>query len=284
MIIRYAGQKDLPAIQNLWNISFPEEPEFSRIYFQKFFKKECALLSCKNGNICAMLQMLSYRLKMNGSIYPVYYIYGACTHPDYRRRGLMARLLEDACVLGRSRGDVASILIPQEKRLFDFYGRLGYKQGFYTQNIDLQVNEAIVNGSLEEAREEDIDQMSFLYEENTKNAGGVILRSKTYWMGQCDLFRATGGNVFCLKKDGRCMAYGFLSHSDGNLWIQEGFGESREALLCLANQVGLEHQKEIIRLSTYQVNQNSPNPFGCIKFLEGGGCPTFSGYLNLMYN
>ena len=58
---------------------------------------------------------------------PVSYVVAVCTHPDYAGRGLMKEMLKEALRLARERGDVASLLLPAEDWLFDYYTKaVGY--------------------------------------------------------------------------------------------------------------------------------------------------------------
>ena len=47
----------------------------------------------KDNVLCSMAQMLPYKMQNNDKIEQVTYIYGACTHKDYRRQHLMDNLL-----------------------------------------------------------------------------------------------------------------------------------------------------------------------------------------------
>ena len=63
----------------------------TNIFFDNFFKYEDTLLYVEEKPV-AMLQMMPYTLKGIGA---VTYIYGATTHPDYRKKGLMGKLLKN---------------------------------------------------------------------------------------------------------------------------------------------------------------------------------------------
>lgn len=58
------------------------------------------------------------------------YISGACTHPDYRNRGVMHELLSQAFARMLHNNVALSTLIPAEPWLFDYYARSGYAPVF----------------------------------------------------------------------------------------------------------------------------------------------------------
>ena len=285
MSIRFANSEDFMQIQSLWKISFPEDPAFNDWFFKNIYRDENTLVHVVGNQVCAMLQMYPYYLTMDEFALPVQYIYGVCTHPDFRKQGLMAQLLHFAWEIGKENGQSASVLIPQENWLFDIYGKFGYRCGFFLEKIDLDVARKPWEDCLiVEAAEEDIDQMSSIYKQQTSAQPGVMLRSRDDWTKQMRLYRAMGGHVYCLKRNESCYAYGFVSFSDEILTIQEGFGLSREALLTLAEQAAKKENKQDVMILTSYHHQGNRIPFGCIKFFDDQYQGDFSGYMNLMFN
>ena len=130
-MIRFAAQADLPAIRELWEQCFPDDTGFNPYYFRHHFSLEHTLLYLVNSTVAAMVQMLPYTLQLGQDLSAAAtYIYGACTHPGYRRQHLMSQLLTESFALDRAQGRAASMLIPQEDWLFDFYRPFGYQPLF----------------------------------------------------------------------------------------------------------------------------------------------------------
>ena len=78
---------------DLWRTSFNDSEEFIKLFFDRVYKKENALFIEKNGKIVSALQMLPYPMSFCGKQVATSYISGACTHPDFRNRGVMRQLL-----------------------------------------------------------------------------------------------------------------------------------------------------------------------------------------------
>ena len=97
-MIRFAEQRDLPAIYSLWETCFPDEGGFNGYFFSHLYEPQHTLLLMQENTLCAMLQMLPYTLSVNGELREITYIYGVCTHPSHRRRGYAAELLERSFV------------------------------------------------------------------------------------------------------------------------------------------------------------------------------------------
>lgn len=130
-MIRFAEQRDLPAIYSLWETCFPDEGGFNGYFFSHLYEPQHTLLLMQENTLCAMLQMLPYTLSVNGELREITYIYGVCTHPSHRRRGYAAELLERSFALDKEKKRAASILIPAEEWLFEFYRPFGYTETFY---------------------------------------------------------------------------------------------------------------------------------------------------------
>lgn len=136
-MIRFAEQRDLPAIYSLWETCFPDEGGFNGYFFSHLYEPQHTLLLMQENTLCAMLQMLPYTLSVNGEPREITYIYGVCTHPAHRRRGYAAELLERSFALDKEKRRAASILIPAEKWLFEFYRPFGYTETFYLSRRSL---------------------------------------------------------------------------------------------------------------------------------------------------
>lgn len=129
--MRFAEKGDFPVVRALWETCFPDEGGFNDYFFTHFYKEKYTLLYLEGETLVAMVQMLPYRMTVGGLSREATYIYGACTDPAHRRKGYMARLLERSFELDREAGRIASVLIPAEKWLFDFYKPFGYEPFFH---------------------------------------------------------------------------------------------------------------------------------------------------------
>ena len=136
-MMRFAEKGDFPAVRALWETCFPDEGGFNDYFFAHFYKEKYTLLYLEGETLVAMVQMLPYRMTVGGLSREATYIYGACTDPAHRRKGYMARLLERSFELDREAGRIASVLIPAEKWLFDFYKPFGYEPFFHISRREI---------------------------------------------------------------------------------------------------------------------------------------------------
>lgn len=113
-------------IIHLWRICFNDTEEFLRLYFERKYSEADTVFFQENGQIISTLQMLPYPMTWYGQTVTTSYISGACTHPSFRSRGFMRKLLTEAFLTMKNRKIAFSLLIPQEPRLYDYYRQAGY--------------------------------------------------------------------------------------------------------------------------------------------------------------
>lgn len=115
-------------VKALWKKCFPDDSDdFVELYFSSRYTDEINSAIVENGRVVSALQRIPYPMRFNGAVIPVAYISGACTHPDFRSRGLMSRLLGESHRKMYSDGKYLSLLIPANEGLVGYYSRFGYE-------------------------------------------------------------------------------------------------------------------------------------------------------------
>lgn len=117
-------------VKTLWQLCFNDDPAFIDLYFKYRFKDDINRCIEQNKRIVSALQAIPYPMTWCGGTVLTEYISGACTHPEYRDRGLMRSLLTQTHQQMKRDGVVFATLIPAEKSLFDFYRGFGYATVF----------------------------------------------------------------------------------------------------------------------------------------------------------
>jgi predicted N-acetyltransferase YhbS len=117
-------------IEDLWELVFGDSHSFIRLFFDRVYQDANALSIEQGGEVVCALQMLPYTMLFCGEEISVAYIAGVCTHPAERGKGLAKQLMEQAVDEMKKRGVALSVLIPAEKRLFDYYRSFGYTEAF----------------------------------------------------------------------------------------------------------------------------------------------------------
>lgn len=255
-MIRFAQKDDIAGITSLWDTAFPEEPDFNKYFFKNIFRYSDTLINEENGTILTMAQMMPYEIKGIGK---VTYIYGAATDIKCRNRGLMSELLKRSFEIDIENGIKASVLIPANKPLFDFYERLGYKKTFYCNK------EKYVKGNtIEEARRAEYSDIPLIM----KAYKGDIIRSEDYWKVQIDMYNSLGGSVFVYKN-----SYAVVSEN-----IEELMAENEQEKKCLCDYVCRYLKKDSVEIT----EMGNGFPLGMMKKYDGQD--SVNMYMNLMFN
>ena len=130
-MITLANNSQKQEIINLWKTSFPDDTQdFIDMYFSQKYQSENTLCYTLDNEIVSCLQMLPYTIDFYTLSCKISYISGAGTLPNYKNKGIMGKLLTQSFLEMKNRGDVFTILIPQETWLIKFYQKYGYTRCF----------------------------------------------------------------------------------------------------------------------------------------------------------
>ena len=127
-------------MERLWRICFNDDEDFINFFFTDLYHAVTPFLHIENSELASMLFTIPIEIISGERCCKGHYVYGACTLPQYRRRGFMASLLARAAEDASLRGDQFSLLIPATGRLFSYYKSMGYTQtarGYFPRNIVL---------------------------------------------------------------------------------------------------------------------------------------------------
>lgn len=278
-MIRFATREDDRAVRALWESCFPDEGGFNSYFFSEIYRPDQNLLLFEDQMLCAMTQMLPYRLRIQDQIQEATYIYGACTAPQLRRMGHMAQLLAQTFALDKAAGRAASFLIPQEAWLFGFYEKFGYQKAFYTDTVTWTSRDrALPNGYvLRHCMQSDLPQLAELYKIQTAALPLVVLRTETQWAEQLSQFKALGGGVYGLFDGDTLRAYACVWNGDQTV-AQELFSNDSVSAEVLCDALCDRLQTNTLTYTTGGTQQT----LGVAKFYQTTAISL--GYLNLMFN
>lgn len=277
-MIRFATAADTPAVRALWETCFPDDSGFNPYFFEHRYDPAQTMLLLEGSSLSAMIQMLPYEMRLAEHTVTVTYIYGACTAPEARRRGLMAQLLSASFEWDQIHGRAASVLIPQEPWLFDFYAKYGYQSCFYVSETIHTRKKACAELSVRVCGKQDMAAVQSLYEQQMAGVFPHILKSQAQWMEQLDLFSTLGGALYGAFDTNGLRAYAFVWNDAQSPWAQEVVSLSDSALRTLLSETCRMLECDTLRIMT----QGADRALGVAKFYD----PTvFSiGYMNLMWN
>jgi ribosomal protein S18 acetylase RimI-like enzyme len=130
--VRLAKVGEIARQKEIWQLCFGDSDHYIDFYYANRYKEDETLLLLQDGEIAAMLTMLPIKtITADKRSFNTTMLYAIATHPQYQKRGLATRLIDFACRYLSEKRHTFSVLVPSEQRLFDFYRRQGYCDGFY---------------------------------------------------------------------------------------------------------------------------------------------------------
>lgn len=210
-MITTAKKSNVNELKELWQTCFGDDREYIDFFFSRRFVPKNTFVYSLNGRAVAQLFLLEGVFRVNGEEYPSYYLYAACTHPSFRRKGIMGELLKYTETEAKKRKTDFICLVPADKHLFDYYSGFSYKPVFSEKIITVNRRDYSRERSIETAFPEaqkdisgfrnknltgsdcflwDNDALKYAADENVFSDGGFICNGSGY-----ALFRPVGENV-----------------------------------------------------------------------------------------
>ncbi len=130
--------KDYNALKELYEICFEDKKAVIDSFFENTLKSEIAIGIFDGEKAVSALYLLKSEICFPcGERKLAFYVYGVSTHPDYRGKGLMKRILDFAKRFAENCGISYLFLVPAETSLFELYEKCGYKTGFFYEEKEL---------------------------------------------------------------------------------------------------------------------------------------------------
>ncbi len=130
-MIQFAEQPMRPALAAMWRECFGDGNEYVDLYFSNFDITRHTMVFMDGDHPASMLSLLPMTVVTRAGILPARYIYAVATLPSYQGRGLSTKLLEAAHKRMQQAGVKLSVLVPASPKLYNFYGKRGFRTEFY---------------------------------------------------------------------------------------------------------------------------------------------------------
>ncbi|MDR0973364.1 MAG: GNAT family N-acetyltransferase [Prevotellaceae bacterium] len=128
-------------VKRLWRLCFDDTEAFIKLYFRDKYTSANNRCIIKDDRVIAALQVLPYEMTFLDTRISTEYISGACTHPAYRKQGLMAQLLETTLAQQYTEKIPLTFLIPATLPLIEYYRRFGFVPAFWSSVHDYRLDE-----------------------------------------------------------------------------------------------------------------------------------------------
>lgn len=122
---------DLTQLHTLWKDVYGDEDGYIDLFFSGAYFSSHPFAVVENSEVRSVLYLLDCALQSGGQLYNGYYLYAAATKPQYRRRGLMRALIEEAKAFMRETRKDFIALVPANAPLYDYYHTFGFETCLY---------------------------------------------------------------------------------------------------------------------------------------------------------
>ncbi|MGI6575883.1 MAG: GNAT family N-acetyltransferase [bacterium] len=151
--IRLARKGEIARQKEIWKLCFQDSDQYIDFFYAHAYVPENTMLLLLDGEIAAMLTIMPCKLvTAERRNYNAAMLYAIATHPQYQNRGYATELMAYAHEYLKEQNRPFSVLVPAEKRLFEFYRKQGYEEGFYLQE-SLLTPAKIASLPIEQAKE-----------------------------------------------------------------------------------------------------------------------------------
>lgn len=123
-------------MMKLWKDTFHDSTRYIKLVFDTYFSPDNVFYVYDGEKLVAALLGVEYEFQAleNDKCLNTFkgmYLCGLATHPEYRRKGIMARLMKEAEISAKARGFVMTFLIPADSQLREYYHKNGYVTASY---------------------------------------------------------------------------------------------------------------------------------------------------------
>lgn len=269
-------------VKELWKLCFNDSDEFIEMYFRLRYNNETTMTIQSGNKVVSSLQMPYYPMTFEGTEIQTAYISGACTHPDFRGKGVMSQLLAESFSRMVQKNIPLSILIPANPGLYDYYAKTGYATAFFRTRIEENIANIPANkGNLQFKHITSFDKSVFDYcAEKAYNRPNCVQHTTEDFEAIMEDLRISGGAaIYCTQASMRnitvkdsvaapCRGVVFAYPEDSHLLITECFADNEMIMNSLireaANHCG---RSRIVRFELPN-HSDKEEPFGMARIIN----------------
>ena len=233
-------------VKALWKLCFEDSEEFVEMYFKLRYKNEVNVAIQSGDEVISALQMLPYPMTFCGETVQTSYISGACTHPDFRSKGVMRELLSQSFARMLRNGVQFSTLIPAEPWLFDYYKHMGYASVFQYSVKEMTLPEFIPSKEItvNVVSEPQDEVYSYLNKKLSERPCCIQHSAEDFQVIMADL-PISRGNLFVARQANEIRGVAIIYKGENSIIINELPAEDKDTeyslLFAIKQYTGCNH-------------------------------------------
>lgn len=255
-------------VKDLWNLCFDDTDAFVEFYFNRRFNNQVNQSISSGNRIIAALQMLPYTFTYYGTEFGTSYISGACTHPEFRNKGVMRRLIAESFAQMSAQDIAFCTLIPAEDWLFDYYAKLGFAPVFSYAMQDV-TERSLKRDTSKIEKVIDLNAEVFDYFDIKMHKRDFCIQH-----GEADVkvileeMKIDDGCVLAAYREGNIVGLAFVYQEEKVLYISELLYDTNKVKQELINAVGKLDSNADIKLIVPSTNDEDAQRHGMIRIIN----------------
>lgn len=130
-------------MMDLWKEIFHDSSQYINLVFNTYFSLDNTFVKYEGEKLVAALLGIPYTFqafdKQGHKMYlKGFYLCGLATRPEWRRKGIMSLLMQEAEITAKARGYDMTFLIPADSHLREYYHKMGYYTASYRTRCILE--------------------------------------------------------------------------------------------------------------------------------------------------
>ncbi len=216
--IRMAQPSDLAEFRALWDISFSDTQAFRNWFFAHRFVPGYSCCIEEDGRLVSAVQSVPCHIRVRGKILPAAVMVGACTHPDYKRRGYMKELYTFYMNEMAKLGVVLAAHTPAVLGTYFYVGHFPVSDTAFLEGEGIAVQES---AACPVDMQEEVSALLACYQQSGARYSGILSRSFADMVLKMADYGADGGKALALWKEGQIAAYGVYYDTEEMVYAEE---------------------------------------------------------------
>lgn len=227
--VRYAIDKDIDDVKEIWSYCFGDTEKFMDYYFSKRYFKEHNVVVEQDGNIISSLQLGQYTINLNSNNYDTSYVVGVSTLPEARGKGFMRSMMNFTLEELYKRGEKVSILMPIDYRIYRRYGyEHCYDQIQYNIDVD-DLRSFRIKGNFHKSNKDHVKALIDMADSFQNGLNGYTIRDNKYFENLFGEIQSEDGNFYIYENDGY-KGYLIYSFNGDTMFVRELFYKDIDSL------------------------------------------------------
>ncbi len=132
-------------MMELWKQTFHDSNRYIKLVFDTYFSPDNVFVRYEGEKLISALLGVPYRFSCNKENSKIlskgFYLCGLATHPQWREKGIMGQLMEEAENRADEMGYDMTFLIPADSHLREYYSKKGYRTASFRKRLVLDIPE-----------------------------------------------------------------------------------------------------------------------------------------------